>query len=246
MNGTPTDVADIFDPTTGEFLGRAQAGPKGFANAIVPGIPGVSPPQRISRTGPLGVIEGAVTPPATGATAKDIGTAMNMKVLYKDALDSFEKYVSKTGRVQRATTSTVRNLPMVGKAIEENYLSYKDPEGVDVARKLDNLGDILLRLRSGAQINESEYQRLRTLLPKLGENPQTALANFRRFNTELLTTLRLGYKRAPNMFTPDVLNDLGIDQSELTGPAGRDRQEQPQPSGLTDAEVERIRQESLQ
>jgi hypothetical protein len=48
----------------------------------------------------------------------------------------------------------------------------------------DNISDMLLRARSGAQINEQEYQRLRKLMPNPRTAPETFRINLSRFITE--------------------------------------------------------------
>lgn len=222
IDGVPTRVVDVYDSVTGELLGRSESGAAGYAPWIQPAVPGVSPPIRVPRVGPAGPVQGGVMPPPAPGAATAATQSLNMRVLYKDALKSFEDYVGKTSRTQRTITSVGRNIPGVGGIIEETALSYTDPEGVTVARKVDNLADMLLRLRSGAQINDKEFMRLRALLPKLGENPETALANFRRFETELLTQLRINRERAPSLFTPEILGSLGLSEADLGGPANRE------------------------
>lgn len=219
VGGISRRFRQLVDPNTGEVIDEADLGPAGYAPYIQPAIPGVSGPERIPRQGPAGQVGGNVPPPPPG-TSKDVTTALNMRVLYNDALKSFQDYTAKTGRTKRTITSMGRKLPGIGSALEETVLSFQDPEGVTVARKIDNLADILLRLRSGAQINDAEFQRLRSLLPKLGENPTTAMANFRRFETELHTTIRVARERAPALFTPELLQSLGLGESDMSAGGG--------------------------
>jgi len=54
---------------------------------------------------------------------------------------------------------------------------------------LRDAGDQLLRARSGAQINEQEYQRLRAILPKATDEPQVFMAALDRFENELKAML---------------------------------------------------------
>jgi len=63
---------------------------------------------------------------------------------------------------------------------------------------LSDAGDMLLRARSGAQINEQEYKRLAGLLPKATDEPQVFLANLDRFENQLKQTLA-NRKRLENM-----------------------------------------------
>ena len=43
--------------------------------------------------------------------------------------------------------------------------TYGSEKAINIQRSLDNMSDLLLRLRSGAQINEQEFDRLRSLMP---------------------------------------------------------------------------------
>lgn len=54
---------------------------------------------------------------------------------------------------------------------------------------LQDASDQLLRARSGAQINEQEYGRLRAILPKATDEPQVFLAALDRFEGELRSLL---------------------------------------------------------
>jgi hypothetical protein len=76
------------------------------------------------------------------------------------------------------------------------YLGKAAPEEVQFRSALLDMSDLLLRARSGAQINEQEYQRLKALLPDLYDEPNTFIPALRRFTTEagkqLDDTLKLG------------------------------------------------------
>lgn len=70
-------------------------------------------------------------------------------------------------------------------------LGENSPEINDMFHISDNLGDQLLRARSGAQINEQEYARLRPLVPNPRDPEGKFFADLRRFRYEvnrLLTT----------------------------------------------------------
>jgi len=55
----------------------------------------------------------------------------------------------------------------------------------ELHRGSNDLADMLLRARSGAQINEQEYDRLRRLVPNPNQPPQTFLSNLKNFRAEL-------------------------------------------------------------
>tara|TARA_R110002020_G_scaffold150264_2_gene326851 strand:+ start:1230 stop:2426 length:1197 start_codon:yes stop_codon:yes gene_type:complete len=54
---------------------------------------------------------------------------------------------------------------------------------------LKDMADSLLRARSGAQINEQEYQRLRSMLPAATDEPQVFLAGLNRFRKLIVQSL---------------------------------------------------------
>jgi len=59
------------------------------------------------------------------------------------------------------------------------------PESVlEMIHITDNISDMLLRARSGAQINEQEYARLRKLMPNPRTSPESFRANLSRFIVE--------------------------------------------------------------
>ena len=70
------------------------------------------------------------------------------------------------------------------------------PEEVTFRNSLLDAADLLLRARSGAQINEQEYNRLKSVLPQLTDEPNVFLPALKRFSDEVraqgLDTLKLG------------------------------------------------------
>lgn len=58
------------------------------------------------------------------------------------------------------------------------------PDVLEMTHIADNLSDMLLRARSGAQINEQEYQRLRRIMPNTRGTPEAFRANLSRFIVE--------------------------------------------------------------
>jgi hypothetical protein len=73
---------------------------------------------------------------------------------------------------------------------EESLTGSMSPEEVKARRVMYDMSDMLLRARSGAQINEQEYARLAKLLA-LPERPfNTAKARFEDFERQLLTIIK--------------------------------------------------------
>lgn len=57
-------------------------------------------------------------------------------------------------------------------------------------QSLADVSDMLLRARSGAQINEGEYARLKNMLPKATDEPKVFKAGLDRFDKELKATVK--------------------------------------------------------
>ena len=59
------------------------------------------------------------------------------------------------------------------------------PQEVMFRRAVLDVSDMILRARSGAQINEQEYQRLRHMIFKLSDEPTVFLPALQRFRNEI-------------------------------------------------------------
>ena len=74
--------------------------------------------------------------------------------------------------------------------------SIGDVDARKILKKLTDASDRLLRLRSGAQINEQEFKRLRSLFPNFGDiltsmkvgNTELIMSNLEEFETEFANT----------------------------------------------------------
>jgi hypothetical protein len=92
------------------------------------------------------------------------------------------------------------------------------PEYTFRASLLD-ASDLLLRARSGAQINEQEYTRLKGTLPNLTDEPNVFVAKMKRFqdesSTQINDTLKLGSTSAR-----DLLKQRGGTKTAPAAPKG--------------------------
>lgn len=83
------------------------------------------------------------------------------------------------------------------------FLGTISDEQIDFNNALEDLADLLLRARSGAQINESEYLRLRKLLPTRFNEPNVFKRKMRRFRQEATAqrneTLGASFKARKNI-----------------------------------------------
>lgn len=118
-----------------------------------------------------------------------------LSVMDKDPVkfrESFAKAnVNIPGLTQPQTRGNIKGYPTVA----------GDETAINIQRELDNMSDLLLRLRSGAQINEAEFQRLRGLLPtykdvtvEVGENGET-FPTIRRSLTQFENDLAIAKQR---------------------------------------------------
>lgn len=69
------------------------------------------------------------------------------------------------------------------------YVGVDDPSVSDLQTISDDMADMLLRARSGAQINEQEYARLRPLVPNYRTPKSTFKARLANFQKQLAMTL---------------------------------------------------------
>lgn len=86
-------------------------------------------------------------------------------------------------------------------------------------RIADNLAELLLRARSGAQINEQEYTRLRKLMPTPNVPLSTFNVRLRLFMDEvntLIETRRTGKLEGPSSASPPLSNDQIADSYDMS------------------------------
>lgn len=88
---------------------------------------------------------------------------------------------------------------VIGRPLSEQEVQFR--------QNLDNIKDQLLRARSGAQINEQEYARLSTLLPKATDEPKVFQSGLKRFQDEInhLVTER---KKLATMTTGELQQEI--------------------------------------
>ncbi len=86
---------------------------------------------------------------------------------------------------QEGLARTGRYLPggMFGALLE--WTGTGSPEEIQFRRAVADVSDSLLRARSGAQINEREYERLKRMLFRVTDEPATFLPALRRFQEEV-------------------------------------------------------------
>ena len=91
-------------------------------------------------------------------------------------LSDFDELIGRSDRLRDIADrnrGSIGWLQGKGSALKRNIVGVSD-EVNELFRISDNMADVLLRARSGAQINEQEYIRLRTLVP----NPRLSEAKF--------------------------------------------------------------------
>ena len=88
------------------------------------------------------------------------------------------------------------------------------PGQTGLAFEINNVADNLLRLKSGAQINEHEYRRLRALLPEIWDGPGVAQRKLAEFKSVFQTVVdrqkqRFGIEQQIDLFRQQ-LEDQGL------------------------------------
>jgi hypothetical protein len=141
-----------------------------------------------------------------GMSSTEITKQADLKTLYKNAKDLEDVANSNKGAIGLWEGGVVEN-------IKRNTIGASDDVN-DLFHISDDLADMLLRARSGAQINEKEYRRLRRLVP----NPRGPEAKFfsdlRRFKNELATAYR---NRTQREIENDYLGDEGANTGGNSG-----------------------------
>lgn len=89
----------------------------------------------------------------------------------------------------------------------------------------DNISDMLLRARSGAQINEQEYARLRKITPNARTSPEKFAVDLNRFEIELKNTLAgrqgLPITQTQGAPAPGAVAADPLEGRTATGPGGQ-------------------------
>ena len=91
------------------------------------------------------------------------------------------------------------------------------PEFTDLRSTIDNLGSILLRMRSGAAVTPQEFERIRGFIPQLNEDETTASRKVNRFFDEIA-------KAKGNYITRATQTSFQIQQNLQTGFGGQSTQ----------------------
>lgn len=220
--GLPVTIGVGYDPNRNTLVpipGQEKPFERYVRPMLVPGVnedTGQAEYRMVEPT--MGGAAGlrGLQPMPTGGEVTQATTGLALGETLKRAEDSFNAYVQSHGTAGRIGTSALLKLPFgIGAAADEFVVSYTDPEGSLTARDLSNVADILLRLRSGAQINEAEYARLRALLPRLGENPVSAAQKFKSFRSELTQRLNVNMRLRPALFSDEALNKAGFTRRDI-------------------------------
>lgn len=129
-------------------------------------------------------IDGRVEP-VKGARAK-IPATENTR---RGNLQSMHDSIKRIKEISATKSSQIGPLDSVWEGLK-TATTGTDPEMREIKRTTDSLGDTLLRLKSGAQINEKEYARLRKLVPDTSSPFATFQQDLELFNQELELVLK--------------------------------------------------------
>lgn len=191
---------------------------------------------------------------------KDIGERMQTNP------DQFRKsYGKATARLGSDKPGNI-GLPFVG----DVPFTFGDKDAQMLKFRLTDMADRILRLRSGAQINEQEFQRLRGLLPVFEDITDPSDTDFEVINTKLNTFLNEFEATRQRIINGQSYEDMGIDvngqvikpgqplpynptlwggqtqQGESTNPLPGVSPDANQASGFSDSQLEKYAQEAIQ
>lgn len=171
-------------------------------------------------TGDLGPVVAQSPAPPGAETGYETGlTVMSML----DQLEpAFSAYADSSNTLDRYGHQVMIG-PILGKPQEwalgsgaaVQNLARINPQAAQVSNIIGNLSDIIVRLRSGAQINEAEASRLLSLLPKLVSEKGFAQQQMQLFRGEFQTRMRAKAAAFPQLFTEQKLSEQGLSRAML-------------------------------
>ncbi len=162
----------IRDMSVGDLLHAGQP---------APATPGETSAQRAARR--KGEIKNE-TKPVEPSTAKELGgleTLLNKTVGDIKANYDNGAYLGPIKGDESAYSFRRRFGTTIGQPVTDREAVFRSA--------LSDASDQLLRARSGAQINEQEFKRLKDMLPKATDEPQVFQANLKRFEGQVQATM---------------------------------------------------------
>lgn len=181
-------TVNVTRDATGRIVDIQEVGPTPWTPGNVPAVPGVSPqmtfPRRGSVPGAATPVAGAPTPPPPAGVSEAAVKQQSLRAIAESARESSISYAQTSSAPARIATQVAGSMPLVG-GLARTITGYVAPEAELTNTQLGRVSDALLRLKSGAQINESEYARLTQLLPKLGDAPDVIAGKWAQFFAEL-------------------------------------------------------------
>lgn len=187
-----------FNPITGQYEiaddpgDRATTVPGGNAASGTPGNVITGTPELSPR----------VAPTIPASETDKLSDLMNMKEALGVARKNFSPDFVGPGSARLQGVRQTVDMPSLGLGASK--------QGALFTQSVQDLKDRLLRARSGAQINEQEYQRLSTLVPDQYKSVPDFLAKMDRFQEVLDQTIsskrqelmRAGYRGASSLPAP--------------------------------------------
>ncbi len=155
-------------------VATGQGGEQGRLD-VRTGAPYLQNQQDVATRKALGTSAGSPLPPSTQKDITGLEGAIRQ-------IDNIEKNYDETflGPIKGTDAAFEFRRKLGG------YVNSPLGEQETVFREaLKDVGDQLLRARSGAQINETEYKRLRSMLPQATDEPQVFDAGLKRFKNEM-------------------------------------------------------------
>lgn len=149
LRNPPLDIA-----TLAKLLGGGSAGEAELAGVQEGDASGLLL-ERL-RSGPATFVNPRATEARTAAAVRGKG----LNVTESSQLENFQTAVDSISEIEKNLSGSQGSIPNLVQAA----LPFA-PKQRGLAFDLKNISDTLLRMRSGAQINEKEYNRLKSLLP---------------------------------------------------------------------------------
>lgn len=157
--GMRQDLSSLFS-----LMGQAPGATPGMGNFV---------PERINKGG-MTFYNPEAAKQRAAATAEGRGPSMAENT----QIETMDSSLRSIGEIENLLKGDQGAVPNIIQATIPGI-----PGQTGLAFHIRNVADNLLRLKSGAQINEQEYRRLRSLLPEIWDGPGVSQIKLNEFKT---------------------------------------------------------------
>lgn len=199
--------ATLFDPITGAPLftaptarqisgtGTTAAGAAGVrsVSGVSRAAPGVVPGKLSSRTQQVydnPALISNYTPTERGKILDEIAesgldtsrlTLANVNATQRDQVALFDEIENEADLAKQKYATGIDTGPISSRFQALQAVVGRAPEFTELRSIIDNMGSILLRMRSGAAVTPQEFERIKGFIPAINDDEKTAQTKITRF-----------------------------------------------------------------